>query len=156
MPPYPKGPIIPQIFGTSYARTQYEKHQILLVIKLDARKTFTRSTSNADGRSVCVSQPSCVFFMRRHASILVSRYQDNVNCRIISQRNTTDRINHHRRHYSSSRSSCSPVFLHCPSVVYCKAPRPTYGLSDRSTLPSILQFKILYRTLRRSINKLEA
>jgi len=48
------GPQCPQI-GISYRRSQTMRKHNQIVIKLDARKTITGSTTNADARPVCGS-----------------------------------------------------------------------------------------------------
>jgi len=47
---------LPRIFGTSYMRKRSRRennNQFATLIKLQVGKTFTRSTTNGDARSVC-------------------------------------------------------------------------------------------------------
>jgi len=55
--PYLKGagPGVSKIYGTANTRAQSMRNKFCMVIKLEARKIFLRSTTNADVRSVCGS-----------------------------------------------------------------------------------------------------
>jgi len=76
--PHPKGsgPASPKILGLhTWAHTVWETaNKLCTVFKLDVRQTFTRSTTNADARSVCSSWPCSADRLVRGGSYMGARF----------------------------------------------------------------------------------